>query len=91
MSGQHKLSSTTSQATADPPPLETNPITGEPLPEGFTAVFEPNNFIYNDNKGIRHNIYLPRGTYSKAMKCYEAKKWDELAKYPAWGMNSYML
>ncbi|ATY61266.1 hypothetical protein A9K55_006523 [Cordyceps militaris] len=85
MSSQYKNDDTANQAAPDPPPSNTNPVTGERLPKGYIAVFEPNNFIYTDNNGIRHNIHLPGGTYKKAMKYYEEKNWNELAKFPAWG------
>lgn len=88
MSGQHKGDSTTSHAALQPPRSDKIPITGEPLPEGFTAIFEPNKLEYNDGKGVRHSIHMPTGTFRKAIKYYEDENWDELAKHPAWGMSS---
>lgn len=88
MSDKQQRSNHSSAAGPRPPISTKNPITGEELPEGYIAGFEPNSFFYNDDKGIRHSIYMPKGTHKPAIKYYEEQNWDELAKYPKWGMNS---
>lgn len=85
MSDHHNHGKNCSEAPPDPPVSNKNPVTGEDLPEGYEAVFEPNHFVYGDNEGIRHSIHLPAGTYRKAMKYYEEENWNELAKFPVWG------
>lgn len=88
MSSRQKDAKTTSQADPNPPFENINPIMREPLPDGYTAVFEPNNFKYKDSNGIEHNKHMPRGTFRKALKYYEQGNWGNLAKYPAWSNGS---
>ncbi|OAR05861.1 hypothetical protein LLEC1_05761 [Akanthomyces lecanii] len=87
MPSQEKGTNTRSQAAPAPPASKINPVTGEPLPEGYTAGVEPNQFGYKDGDGVEHLIHMPGGTYQKTIKLYNEKNWDELAKYPVWSMS----
>ena len=50
-----------------------------------TKAVECNMMVYMDSVGIKHEIYMPKGTMQRACKLLEEKNWDELAKYPKWG------
>lgn len=54
-------------------------------PAECTRVVEPNKMTYADPQGIRHEIYLPKGTFRTASAYYVDKNYEELAKFPVWG------
>lgn len=58
------------------------PISAPPIPK---KTVECNMMVYMDCVGIKHEIYMPKGTMQRAGKLLEEKNWDELAKYPKWG------
>lgn len=91
MSDHHNHGNNRSEAPPDPSVSTKNPVTGEDVPEGYMAVFEPNHFMYDDNEGTRHSIHLPASTYGQAMKYYEEGNWDDLAKFPVWSIGLLIL
>jgi homoaconitase/3-isopropylmalate dehydratase large subunit len=52
----------------------------------YDFIVEPNSMSYEDDQGIVHHIYMPKGTMKKATEFFLAKNWVELAKFPPWGM-----
>ena len=47
-----------------------------------TRSVEVNSFFYTDEKGIKHDIYIPKGTVRVASKLWSEKMFDELGKFP---------
>ncbi|KAH8197098.1 hypothetical protein TruAng_008737 [Truncatella angustata] len=45
--------------------------------------------VYTDDKGVRHSIYMPKGTMQLACDHYENKRWDELAKFDKYTNQGY--
>lgn len=46
---------------------------------------ECNMMSYTDSEGVTRQIYMPKGTAGLAGALYTAKRFDELARFPAWG------
>lgn len=60
------------------------------LPPGLiiprpTKTVECNMMSYTDGEGVTREIYMPKGTMGLACALSEAKRFDDLAKFPAWG------
>jgi len=51
----------------------------------YEKVLEPNRMEYEDGDGLKHAIYMPKGTASKAGQHLVKQEWGELAKFPRWG------
>jgi hypothetical protein len=69
--------------------LASTPTEGE-VTEDCEMVVEPNKMVYFDGDGVQKAIYMPKGTFQKAAQHFQAKNFDELAKYPAWGRSPYL-
>jgi len=52
--------------------------------EYITSV-DVNKMCYVDDDGRQHEIYLPTSRADEARQHFVNKRWDELAKFPAWG------
>lgn len=59
-----------------------------PPPQPIKTV-EINMMAYVDDKGFMRKIYLPKGTASTARRLYAEKRWDDLAKFPAYEKQGY--
>lgn len=60
------------------------------LPPGFppirpTKTVECNMMSYTDGEGVARSIYMPKGTAGLAAALHTARRFDDLAKFPAWG------
>lgn len=64
---------------------------GDPLPISGPAIPRPtktvdcNMMSYADDDGVTHQIYMPKGTARLAGALFTAKRFSDLAKFPAWG------
>lgn len=63
---------------------------GLPIAPGLTIprpikTVECNMMSYTDGEGVTWQIYMPKGTAGLAGALYTAKRFDELARFPAWG------
>lgn len=59
-------------------------VDGVTDPNSCERIVQPNKMVFFDELGERHEIYLPKGTYQRAVDLSQAKKWDELLKFPAY-------
>lgn len=50
-----------------------------------TKTVECNMMSYTDGEGVTRQIYMPKGTMSLACALYAGKRFDDLARFPAWG------
>ncbi|KAG6365297.1 hypothetical protein INS49_006906 [Diaporthe citri] len=50
-----------------------------------TKTVECNVMSYTDGEGVARRIYMPKGTAGLAGALYTAKRFDDLARFPAWG------
>lgn len=50
-----------------------------------TKTVECNMMSYTDGEGVARRIYIPKGTMSVACALYADKRFDDLARFPAWG------
>lgn len=50
-----------------------------------TKTVDCNMLSYTDGEGIARHIYMPKGTMHLACALYDGKRFDDLAKFPAWG------
>lgn len=57
---------------------------GLTIPRPIKTV-ECNMMSYTDGDGVARKIYMPKGTAGLAGALYTAKRFDDLAKFPAWG------
>lgn len=60
------------------------------LPSGLTVprpikTVECNMTSYTDDEGVTRQIYMPKGTMSVACALYAGKRFEDLARFPAWG------
>lgn len=59
------------------------------LPLGFTIrptkTVDCNMMSYTDGEGVARQIYMPKGTAGLASALYADKRFDDLARFPAWG------
>ena len=46
---------------------------------------ECNMMSYTDGEGVARQIYMPKGTIRLASALYTAKRFSDLARFPAWG------
>lgn len=44
---------------------------------------------YVDDEGLMRKIYTPKGTASTAYRLYAEKRWDDLARFPAYEKQGY--
>ena len=57
-----------------------------------TMAHEPNKMVFMDDKGVSHEIHMPKGTFANASQHHQNSNWGELQKFPAWGEPfSYLL
>ncbi|KAL1963941.1 hypothetical protein VTN77DRAFT_7616 [Rasamsonia byssochlamydoides] len=49
----------------------------------------PNSMVFFDKDGVRHQIYMPKGSFEYACELAEAEDWDTLAKFPVWENQNY--
>jgi hypothetical protein len=50
-----------------------------------TKTIEPNKMVFfYPTPDQRHEIYIPRGEFQKALELYVQKNWEELCKFPAY-------
>ncbi|KAE8550681.1 hypothetical protein TMatcc_008729 [Talaromyces marneffei ATCC 18224] len=82
MAGEDKNSNTsqsnittTVDDVADPNPCKRN--------------LQPNKLVFFNESGERHEIYLPKGTFQRALDLLKAKNWDELSKFPVYTGQGY--
>ena len=70
-------------STSNPPaePAQKQPCSDSASIPRPTRSVQPNSMTYTDDKGVEHNIYLPRGTALTAFDHLENERWDELAKF----------
>lgn len=54
--------------------------------EECEVVVHPNKMVYTDDKGKRWEIYMPARDVYKGLDHFRKEEWDELAKFPKWGM-----
>jgi hypothetical protein len=54
--------------------------------EEYEITVQPNKMKYYDAQGTEHEIHLPRGTSERAGQLWAEENWDELAKFPKWGI-----
>ncbi|KUJ13878.1 uncharacterized protein LY89DRAFT_721066 [Mollisia scopiformis] len=47
-----------------------------------------NMMSYTDGEGVKREIWMPRGTSTRACELLIAEDWDELAKYPVRGPDN---
>jgi hypothetical protein len=62
------------------------------LPESLpvpTRSVECNMMSYIDDKGVRKEIWMPKGTADTASKHLKKKNWDALAKFPEWSESTF--
>lgn len=50
-----------------------------------TKTVECNMMSYTDDEGVIRQIYMPKGTMSLACALYADNRFDDLARFPAWG------
>lgn len=60
------------------------------LPSGLTIprptkTVECNMMSYTDDEGVTRQIYIPKGTMGVACALYADKRFEDLARFPAWG------
>lgn len=60
------------------------PAPGLTIPRPIKTV-ECNMMSYTDGEGVTRKIYMPKGTARLAGTLYTAKRFDDLARFPAWG------
>lgn len=64
---------------------------GDPVPSSGPVILRPiktvdcNMMSYADDDGVTHQIYMPKGTARLAGALLTAKRFSDLAKFPAWG------
>jgi hypothetical protein len=68
--------------------IETGNITAVADNKDCKRAFEVNKMVYIDDKGVTHEIHMPKGTFKQAAEYLVAENWAELAKYPAWSQYS---
>lgn len=54
-------------------------------------IVECNQLNYQDGEGVQRQIFIPKGTMSRATELLEAENWEELAKFPVWGKSFFRL
>ncbi|KAG8161439.1 hypothetical protein KVR01_008426 [Diaporthe batatas] len=62
-----------------------------PTPEMLrpTKTVECNMMGYTDDGGVARQIYMPKGTAALARDLFQAKRFSDLAKFPAWDNQNY--
>lgn len=56
---------------------------------GWTV--ECNSMEFVDSHGVKHKIYLPKGTMKRACQLFADENWDELVKFPVYGECNLVL
>ena len=54
-------------------------------PQNCSVKHEPNKMGFMDDEGVKHEIHMPKGTFSTATQHYMDRNWAELHKFPGWG------
>jgi hypothetical protein len=76
-------SSIMAQIRDDPSLPHMQPMTIE---EQCARIMWPNSMSFTDNAGERHNIFLDLYDHDRACQLTKDKNWEELKKYPKYGM-----
>ncbi|KAH8703766.1 hypothetical protein BGW36DRAFT_423314 [Talaromyces proteolyticus] len=64
-------------------------VDGASDPSTCKRTVHPDKMVFFDNSGERHEIYLPKETYQRAVDLSQAKNWDELSKFPTYAGQGY--
>jgi len=84
----HKATETTQtvvEAASSRKEENTLPGPGLRVPHPPIKSVECNMMSYNDDGGVTCQIYMPKGTMRLACALSMAKRFSDLAKFPAWG------
>lgn len=66
-------------------------VDGVTNPNSCKRNLEPNKMVFFDESGERHEIYLPKGTFQRAVDLSQAKNWDELSKFPVYSKSNRII
>jgi hypothetical protein len=60
-------------------------------PDSCERRLQPNKMVFFDDSGERHEIYLPQGTFQRAVELSQAKNWDELSNFSIYGKSNRII